>query len=91
MDERTRARSEFWRMIWWIVGIAVIAVVLAIVYLALTGDLSTNLVVATALGVFFTVVVGSGLLGISFLSAKGGHDDAVSDATKSEREREDRR
>ncbi|HEU5481553.1 MAG TPA: hypothetical protein VFU80_00460 [Sphingomicrobium sp.] len=87
MDQNQRARSEFWRMMRWIVGIALVAVVVAIAYLGATGDLTANLVIATGLGVFFTVVVGCGLLAVSFLSSKGGHDEAVSDATKSERER----
>jgi hypothetical protein len=87
MDESNHARSEFWRMMRWIVVIAVVAVAVAITYLGATGELSANLVIATALGVFFTVVVGCGLLAVTFLSSKAGYDEAVSDATKSERER----
>jgi len=87
MEQGNRARSEFWRMMRWIVAIAIVAVIAAIAYLGMTGELTANLVIATALGVFFTVVVGCGLLAVSFLSAKGGHDEAVSDATRSERER----
>lgn len=87
MSQRSRARSEFWRMMRWIVLIAGIAVVAAIAYLGATGELTANLVIATAIGVFFTVVVGCGLLAVTFLSSKGGYDEAVSDATKSERER----
>jgi hypothetical protein len=71
-----------------IVGLAAVAVVLAILYLAVTGDLSANLVIATSIGVFFSVLVGAGLVAVSYFSNKVGHDDAVDEATRSERERE---
>jgi len=87
MDPGKRATSEFWRMMRWIVVIAVGAVLAAIAYLAATGELTANLVIATSIGVFLTVIVGSGLFAVSYLSSKGGHDEAVSDATRSERER----
>lgn len=74
-------------MMRWIVAIATIAVVAAITYLALTGELTANLVVATSVGVFFSVVLGCGLFAIAWFSRKSGHDESVSDATKSERER----
>lgn len=85
--EEKRARSELFRMMRWIVAIAVVAAGLAIAYLGLTGDLTANLVIATSLGVFFTVVLGCGLFAIAWFSRKSGHDEAVSEATRSERER----
>lgn len=86
MSDCARARSEFWRMMRWIVAIALVAVAAAIAYLGATGKLTANLVIATSIGVFFTVVIGCGLFAISFLSSKSGQDEAVSEATKSERE-----
>lgn len=54
----------------------------AIVYLALTGDLYLHLVVATLLGVFFSVLLGCGLFALSFFSDKSGHDESVANATR---------
>ena len=87
MPDPGTARGDFRRMMLWIVGIAAVAVMLSILYLALTGDLTANLVIATSIGVFFTVVVGAGLVAVSYFSNKVGHDQAVDEATRSERDR----
>lgn len=65
----------------WIVVIAVAMVGLALAYLGLTGELDANLVIATILGVFFSVLLGCGLFAAAFFSDKSGHDQSVSDAT----------
>ena len=80
-NERKRAEAEFWRMARWIAVIGVIMAAGAIAYLAVTGELYFHLVVATILGVFFSVLLGCGLLALSFFSDKSGHDQSVSDAT----------
>ena len=82
MTEREKALREFWRMARWIVGIGVLMAGGAILYLGLTGELYLHLVVATLGGVFFSVVLGCGLMAASFFSDKSGHDQAVTDATK---------
>jgi hypothetical protein len=87
-DERSKASTEFRRMIMWIVLVGIAAVAAALAYLAATGDLTIHMVVATVLGVFFSVLLGCGLFAASFFSDKSGHDQSISDATKSERERE---
>ena len=78
----TRAAADFWRMIRLIVIAGVAMVALALFYLAATGDLTTHLVIATVIGVFLSVLLGCGLFAASFFSAKSGHDDSVSDATR---------
>jgi hypothetical protein len=65
----------------WIAIIAVVMVAGSLLYLGMTGDLDANLVVATVLGVFFSVVLGCGLFAAAFFSDKSGHDQSVSDAT----------
>ena len=82
MTEREKALREFWRMARWIVGIGILMAAGAILYLGLTGELYLHLVVATLGGVFFSVVLGCGLMAASFFSDKSGHDQAVTDATK---------
>ena len=80
-NERKKAEAEFWRMARWIAGIGVVMAAGAIIYLAVTGELYFHLVVATILGVFFSVFLGCGLFALSFFSDKSGHDQSVSDAT----------
>ena len=80
-NERKNAEAEFWRMVRWIAAIGAIMALGAIVYLAATGELYFHLVVATILGVFFSVLLGCGLFALSFFSDKSGHDQTVRDAT----------
>lgn len=80
-EERKKAEAQFWYMVKWIAAIGVLMAAGAIAYLALTGELYFHLVVATILGVFFSVMLGCGLFALSFFSDKSGHDETVRDAT----------
>ena len=88
-SERKKAEAEFWRMVRWIAAIGVLMAVGAIAYLAATGELYFHLVVATILGVFFSVLLGCGLFALSFFSDKSGHDQQVRDATSRQGEKSD--
>ena len=79
--ERAKAAREFKRMVSWIVGIGVLMAAGAILYLALSGELHLHMVIATLGGVFFSVVLGCGLMAAAFFSDKSGHDRDVTDAT----------
>jgi hypothetical protein len=79
--------AEFKRILVWIAVIAVLMVVGALTYLYLYSTLDTNTVVAVTLGVFFSTLLGCGLFAAAFFSDKSGHDQSVTDASKSERER----
>jgi hypothetical protein len=59
----------------------------ALTYLYFTSSLDANTVIATTLGVFFSVVLGCGLFAAAFFSDKSGYDQSVTDITKSERKR----
>ena len=80
-SDKQRAAAEFRRMMKWILLAAIIMVVAALVFLAMTGELTTHMAIATILGVFFSVLLGSGLFAASFFSDKSGHDQSISDAT----------
>lgn len=86
-SRRQKAVEEFKRILKWIVLIAVLMVVGALTYLYVTAGLDVNTVIATTLGVFFSVVLGCGLFAAAFFSDKSGIDQQVSDATLEERER----
>ena len=83
-DERQSARADFRRMMKWAVVAAVVMVVAAMVYLRTTGDLTPDMIIATVLGVFLSVLLGAGLMAASYFSAKSGHDRDVSDAASNQ-------
>jgi len=85
-DQRQRARADFRRMMIWAIVAAVAMVAAAMIYLAATGDLTADMIIATILGVFFSVLLGAGLMAASYFSAKSGHDRDVSDAARTEGE-----
>ena len=86
--ERQQALAEFKRIIKWIALIAVLMVAGALFYLYKTSTLDVSTVIATSLGVFFSVLLGCGLFAAAFFSSNSGYDQSVTDITKSERERE---
>ena len=85
-DDRQTALTEFKRSMRWIVIIAALMVVGALSYLQAFGTLTPTTIVATASGVFFSVVLGSGLFALAFFSDKSGLDQQVTDVTQSERD-----
>jgi len=84
-SERQQAVAEFKRIMKWIAVIAVLMVAGALIYLYLTSSLDASTVIATTLGVFFSVLLGCGLFAAAFFSDKSGYDQNVTDVTKSER------
>jgi flagellar basal body-associated protein FliL len=87
-SERQQAIAEFKRIMVWIALIAILMVAGALAYLYFTSSLDATTVIATTLGVFFSVLLGCGLFAAAFFSDKSGYDQNVTDATKSERDRE---
>ena len=81
-DQRQRARAEFRRMMIWAIVAAIGMVAAAMIYLAATGDLTPDMIIATIFGVFFSVLLGAGLMAASYFSAKSGIDREVSDAAR---------
>jgi hypothetical protein len=73
------AWARYKRMMKWMVLAAVVAVLLALAWLRSdTGEMSIHMVIATIAGVGLSVLVGTGLMGLVFLSNSSGHDDAAS-------------
>jgi hypothetical protein len=86
--ERQAAIAEFKRIMMWIAVIAVLMVAGALTYLYLFSTLDANTVIATTLGVFFSVLLGCGLFAAAFFSNKSGYDQSVTDVTKSEHDKQ---
>jgi hypothetical protein len=70
-------------MMLWIIVAAFLLVAAALWYLSLDGPLTLHMVVATVAGVFVSVLLGCGLFAAAFFSDKSGHDEEVSNVTRS--------
>lgn len=86
-NRKAKAMREFRRILRWIVLIAVLMVIAGLAFIGSQAELTVHMVVAVVLGVFFSVVLGTGLFALAFFSDKSGHDDNVTNATR----RNDRR
>jgi Flp pilus assembly protein TadB len=69
------ARTSFKRLIAYTIVAGVLMVIGALYYMSLMGPLTATSIIATTLGVFFSVLVGAGLMALGFLSSNSGHDD----------------
>jgi hypothetical protein len=87
VSQRQQALAEFKRILKWIALVAVLMVAAALIYLYVFSTLDVNTVIATTLGVFFSVLLGCGLFAAAFFSSKSGYDQSVDDTTRSERDK----
>ena len=85
-DHRTKAKAELVRILKWILLAAGLMTAGALAYLHAFGGLTVHTVIATVLGVFFSVLLGCGLFAAAFFSDKSGLDRDVADATRRNRE-----
>ena len=53
----------------------VIAAIAVLLVIQGAGEVHASLIIATALGVGFTVLLGTGLMALMFISSDSGHDD----------------
>ena len=80
--DRTKAWSEFRRMLLWIALAGVLMVAGALWYLSVNDSLYLSAILATIGGVFLSTLLGCGLFAAAFFSDKSGHDANVSSATR---------
>ena len=80
---RESAVHRFWRIFRLL---ALLSVVIAAIAVALVtqgaGEVHASLIIATALGVGLTVLVGTSLMTLVFISNSRGHDEAASGTLK---------
>ena len=70
------AWARYRRIMKWMVLVAIVAVLLSLIYLQSFGDpVPVQMMIATIAGVGLTVLVGTGLMGLVFLSDRAGYDD----------------
>ena len=70
------AWARYIRLMKWMVLVAAATIGLSLLYLKQSGaPMPLHMVVATVAGIGLTVLVGTGLMGLIFLSSRSGHDD----------------
>jgi len=79
LERAAVAWARYKGMMKWMLRAAAVAVLLALAGLRSDGSVLTiHMVIATIAGVGLSVLVGTGLMGLVFLSHHSGHDDAAS-------------
>jgi ABC-type multidrug transport system fused ATPase/permease subunit len=78
LERTAQAWARYKALMSWMIAAAVVAVLLALLYLKLSGiSMHLHLVIATIAGVFFSVLLGTALMGLAYFSSHSGHDDAA--------------
>lgn len=69
---------QFWRIFRLLAVLSIVIAAIAVVLVA-RGDptIHVHMLIATALGIGFMVLVGTGLMTLVFLSSSSGHDDST--------------
>lgn len=71
-------KVAFRKLMLWTGGAALAAIVGALIYLGMQeGEMPIHMIIATILGIGFTVLLGGGLMALVFLSANSGQDDKI--------------
>ncbi len=81
------AWARFMRILRWMMLLTVLLVMGALYLLYRNnGGVSVHLYIATALGIGFTMLLMSALMGLVFLSSGTGHDSAIEDPLDDEKD-----
>jgi predicted anti-sigma-YlaC factor YlaD len=83
-EAAANAWARYRRLMRWMAWSSLVAVVLGLIGLRLiVGDgLTIHMMIATAVGVGGSVLLGAALMGLVFLSSGSGHDEAIDDPFK---------
>ena len=84
---RGSMKRRFWRIFRLLILLSVVIAIIAVVLVTQgEGEIHASLIIATALGVGLTVLLGTSLMTLVFLSADSGHDDAAGERIHHEEE-----
>lgn len=73
-------KARFWRIFRLLAVLSVVVAAIAVLVVARGQDeIRIHMLIATALGTGFMVLVGGALMSLVFLSASSGHDDSIGD------------
>ncbi len=86
-ERAAAAWARYRRLMTWMALAAAVSAVPALLYLRLTGGpLPIHMAIAAAAGVGLSVLLGTALMGLVFLSNNSGHDDAARGGERDERD-----
>ena len=78
---------RFWRIFRLLALLSIVFAAIGVVLVTRgDGEVHASLIIATALGIGLTVLVGTGLMTLVFLSSSSGHDEAVSNYEEEDKE-----
>lgn len=84
-DYSAFAWARYKKLMWWMALASLVATIFCLLLLDhIAGPLTIHMLIATAGGVFFSVMLAAALMGLVFLSSGSGHDDAIDDPFKEE-------
>ncbi len=84
---RHSAVAHFWRIFRLLALLSVVVAAIAVVLVTRgAGEIHASLIIATALGVGLTVLLGTGLMALMFVSASSGHDEAAGASHEEDKE-----
>jgi RsiW-degrading membrane proteinase PrsW (M82 family) len=73
------AWKRYWAIMRWMALLSVVTILLSLIYLKRSGEpMPIQMAIATIAGVGLTMLVGTGLMGLLFVSNRSGHDDEAS-------------
>ena len=87
-EEQRRALAwlRYKRLMSWMAIAAVVAVLLALIYLKSSGEpVPVHMMIATIAGVGFSVLLGTALMGLVYFSNNSGHDEAATRREENDR------
>jgi hypothetical protein len=80
---------RFWRIFRLLALLSIVIAAIAVVLVS-RGDptVHVHMLIATALGISLTVLLGTGLMTLVFLSSSSGHDEQARSQTREEKDKE---
>ena len=82
-------RQQFWRTFRLLALLSIVIAVIAVVLVTQgAGEVHASLIVATFVGVAATMLLGSALMALMFLSSRSGHDEAAAPHVHEENDKE---
>jgi len=80
---------RFWRIFRLLALLSIVIAAIGVVLVTRgAGEIHASLIIATALGIGLTVLVGTGLMTLVFLSNSSGHDEAAAHNVHEESDKE---
>jgi hypothetical protein len=71
-------RQRFWRIFRLLALLSIVVAAIAVVLVTRgAGEIHASLIIATFVGVAATMLLGSALMALMFLSSRSGHDEAA--------------